>query len=172
MRKVHRRLAAVSALVVAATGLVIAGLTTGAQAGCEDSREVDITDVVAYEGSSSDNRPETRFVFTVTSAGCAQPGAVEFAVSPETTDEKDLRYIDGRLTFTEGDLKEQQIIVAVSPDDTYEPWETFRVALQSPSGRLTFCNDFAIGTIVNDDDRKDPIVIPSMLQRCELHKSR
>lgn len=172
MRKVHTRLAGATALIVAATGLVLGGLSTGAQANCESIREIGINDVTAYEGSPSERTPSTLFVFSVTSDVCAQAGTLSYDVRADTTDERDLRYTSGRLVFTEGDLSEQRIVVEVSPDAVEEPTEMFRVVLHSVTGQVGLCRAFATGFIANDDGGKNPITLPTLMPPCELHKSR
>ncbi|MBB5868758.1 hypothetical protein F4553_002137 [Allocatelliglobosispora scoriae] len=174
MRKVHGRLAALSALVVAATGLTIAGVSAVAQAGCDKGREITINDIAVAEGTAPESGPVTWFTFKVHSAGCAEAGELSFSVLHETTDDKDLRLSDGKIAFDKGDLSGKEISVPVYADSEDEQWEKFVVLLHSPTRGIRFCKDFAIAQIANDDGdaRGKPIVFPSMEPRCELHKSR
>ncbi|WP_157546804.1 Calx-beta domain-containing protein [Hamadaea tsunoensis] len=164
-------LAMTAAVAMAAGALVVTGVAAVAGTDCAGTRDVLVTSLATAEGTQRDGL--TRLTLTVVSRGCALPGSVGYALKPVTTDDKDLTYRGGTLTFAEGDLKDQALTVDVRADDVVEPDEQFAVVLTELRGATRACDTMAVVTVVNDDPGKyiPPTITPSILP-CELHSSR
>ena len=110
-----------------------------------------VADMTFAEGNSGD----TDMVFTVTRAG-GSSGAISatYTIANGTTDASDFGagfVSTGTVTFADG-ATTAQIHVPVAGDTTYEPNETFSVALSAPTGGATLGgHSTATGTITNDD---------------------
>ena len=114
----------------------------------------------------------TAVTLTVVSRGCALAGSVGYALRPVTTDDRDLTYRTGVISFADGDMSEQTLTIDVRADDQIEPDERFVVALTDIRGPLRACDTMAAVTIVNDDPRSVPVLTSPGVYPCELHSSR
>ena len=121
-------------------------------------RLVSIADHRQYEGSVGTT---TKFTFTVTSSGCANPGAVTFGtVLHRAYPVSDFTGSTGTLTFAAGDLAPRTVTVAVVPDRTGELTEDFGVILCPSTGIFNITRQRATGTILNDDGVPTELSVP------------
>src|SRR5262249_54914107 len=133
-------LATAAVVAMAASALVVAGVA--AAAGGSATRDVLVTSVGEAEGTLRDNAVGP-LTLTVVSRGCAYPGAVAYTVKPLTTDDRDLIYKGGVITFDAGDMKDQTLTVDVRADDVVEPDEQFVIALVDLRGAVRACDIMA-----------------------------
>jgi len=119
---------------------------------------VNITGVMHVEGNGG---ATTNFNFTVTRDGdVSQALTLPYTVAPSGADPVETNdlvgfssgVINGMVTFAAGSTT-ATISVPVVGDATFEGGETFSVTLGQPAtGVVTFLNQTATGTIVNDDN--------------------
>ncbi|MCA9247055.1 MAG: hypothetical protein KDA42_08070, partial [Planctomycetales bacterium] len=103
------------------------------------------------------NGGSTAFTFQVTRTG-GSDGAVGatwdvigFGGNPADTADFGGSFPSAAVAFADGDSVAKTVTVLVDGDLTFEPNETFRVVLSSPTGGATFGTTTADGTIQNDD---------------------
>jgi len=122
--------------------------------GCVGTRHVRINDVSGYEGNAP-ARATTKFVFEVTSTGCADAGVMSYQISDiDGTTPSDLDTGFGFLSFDAGDMAPRLITVGVMPDNKAEHDEVFAVWLYQPQvGGPTVDDCVGGGTI----DRKSVV---------------
>jgi hypothetical protein len=118
-----------------------------ATAGFQCAPKASISDVRQAEGNSG----TAAFDFTVTLNNPGPtPVTVQYATENGTAvSGSDYQAKSGTLTFASGE-RTKTISVPVAGDTTFEPDETFKVRLSSPSG-ATLADAEGLGTIVNDD---------------------
>ncbi len=125
--------------------------TNAAQLTVTNSTTISVGATSVVEGDSGKNRTAT---LTVTlSQPSAQNVTVHYAtVNGTATAPSDFVAKSGNLTFKAGKTT-QYVTVAVKPDVTVEPDETFSVALSNPTGGYSLAAAHAQGgvTILNDD---------------------
>ena len=113
---------------------------------------ITITDVTQDEGNSADTS-DALFSFTVTRDNNFNTDVIGyFPLAGTATAGIDFDDTAGSITFPAGGALSMPIEITVFGDDDIEPDETFSVSLSPSSGALNFDpDDFAIGTITNDD---------------------
>ena len=120
---------------------------------------ISISDVSITEGNSGTKVA----TFTVTRTGGTQAFSVNFATAngTATTGNGDYVVTSGTLQFG-ANVNTQTISVTINGDGRVEPNETFTVQLSNPTNGATIADGTGIGTIVNDDTNRAPVVtVPS-----------
>lgn len=113
------------------------------------------------EGHSS----TTDFTFTVTRTGSATAGlTVNYSVTGTGSNAANSAdfggtFPSGTLTFAANEVS-QTLTIQISGDTDFEPGETFRVTLSSPSAGVSLGTATADGTIQNDDDASPVNTVP------------